>query len=107
MAERRGLKRADLRPCRRCGKGVLHAGTPIFYRLTVEIFGAGRRAIERAAGLELMTGGTVAIAAALGPDEDLANPVGEPLGGLLCLPCMMDMHAAELLNDATEPAADG
>lgn len=61
---------------REIGKTVTGAGIaaqgPIFYRVTVEQCGLDRDAIQRQAGLEMMVG-NAAIAAVLGPDEDIAK----------------------------------
>ena len=65
-----GLKAREIRKTI-SGEGVAAQG-PIFYRVTVEQFALDRNAIERQRGLELMTG-SAAIAAALGPDEDIAK----------------------------------
>jgi hypothetical protein len=53
------------------GEGVGAQG-PIFYRVTVEQCALDRSAITRQAGLEMMVG-SPAIAAVLGPNEDVAK----------------------------------
>ncbi|MES2753817.1 MAG: hypothetical protein V4659_04055 [Pseudomonadota bacterium] len=65
-----GLKARDLKPALG-GRGVAAQG-PIFYRVTIEQFGIDRDAVTRQHGLELMTG-SPALAAALGPDDDIAK----------------------------------
>jgi hypothetical protein len=53
------------------GVGVAAQG-PIFYRVTLEQFGIDRDAVTRQAGLENLIG-DAAIAAVMGPDEDVAK----------------------------------
>lgn len=91
------MKRRDFTPCLRCGKGVMHAGAPVFYRVRIEQFVIDPAAVNRTAGLEMMLGGNVAIAMAMGPDEDLAKRLSETTG-LLCLDCAMDVPFAVLVE---------
>jgi hypothetical protein len=53
------------------GVGVAAQG-PIFYRVTLEQFAIDQRAVQRQHGLENLIG-DAAIAAAMGPDEDVAK----------------------------------
>lgn len=46
----KSMKHRDFKPCQICGKGVMHAGSPLFMRVTVERLGVDRRAVERAHG---------------------------------------------------------
>jgi hypothetical protein len=55
------------------GQGVASQG-PVFYRVTVEQCVLDTSAIRRQAGLEAVVG-SGALAAALGPDEDMAKIV--------------------------------
>jgi hypothetical protein len=83
------MKAAELRQHQTCGlchKKVLHTGLPLFWRVTVERFGVDMRAVLRADGLAAMLG-SGALAAAMGPDEDLATPVGEPSVLAVCEHC--------------------
>lgn len=93
-----GLKRRDIAPCLRCGKGVMHDGAVVFYRVRIETFGADLGAIRRAAGLEMILGGRVGLAIAMGPDEDLAKRLSDRTG-LLCLDCAMAMPLAALIGE--------
>ena len=81
------FKQRDIRPCACCGKGLAATGLPLFYRLTIERFGLDGRAIQRQAGLEAMMGGNALIAAAMGPDEDLAVNLAGPRTVLVCETC--------------------
>lgn len=90
------MKRSEIESCFWCAKGIAHAG-PVFYRVTLDQLVLDRRAIERAAGLEALTG-SVAIACALGPDEDLARTV-QIKRKLLCAECALEMPALALLDE--------
>ncbi len=84
------MKEAELRKhatCALCGNKVLAAGMPLFWRVTVERFGIDLRAIQRQQGLTMMLGGNAAIAAAMGPDEDLAMPIGDAETVTVCEAC--------------------
>jgi len=82
-----GLKERELGDgmCKGCGNPLLEAG-PVFYRVTVEQFMADGQAINRRMGLIQTMQGHHQIAAALGPDEDLAKRFAEAKG-LLCATC--------------------
>lgn len=80
------LKRKDLEPCAACGKGVLHTGVPLAWRVTIERFGLDRRAIDQQHGLELLIGDP-RIAHVMGPDGDLAKRIDSPDVQLLCEQC--------------------
>lgn len=87
MNGRDGMKQRDIKKCAKCGKGVMHTGLPLFWRVTIERFGLNRDAIHRQAGLEMMIGGQ--LAAVMGPDEDMASPITEPVKLILCEDCAM------------------
>ncbi len=65
----------------------MHAGIPLFMRITVERLGIDRRAVERARGMELMIGGNALLANIMGPDEDLAKVIDGKKDMLLCHHC--------------------
>jgi len=89
MAE---IKRADIKPCAKCGKGVMHTGIPLFWRLTVERYGIDAGAVQRAAGLEMMLG-NAALANVMGPNEILAKPVMDTTVLILCEDCAMEPYS--------------
>ena len=94
-----GFKRRDVRPCCMCGEGVLKEGIT-FYRATVQQFVALPQNIRRAQGLEMMIG-SPAVAAAMGPDENLAAAPCPPDEGLICLKCATDNAAKILFSIST------
>lgn len=61
--------------CIVCGKKQLEGGLPLFYCVTISRAGFDARALQRAAGLEMMMG---PLAQAFSPDEDLAKVIAGP-----------------------------
>ena len=80
------MKQTEIKPCAACGKGVMHAGAPQFYQVTVQPYLVNVPAIQRQHGLEQMLGNAT-IAFHMGTQEDIAQPVGEPVVMLLCQYC--------------------
>jgi hypothetical protein len=104
------MKERELRAhatCSICKKKIGHSGVPLFYRLTVEQFGVKLDAVRRQAGLEMMLGGHVAIAQAMGPDEDMAMPVMEKLVLVVCEPCSLVDHCVAQLAEVESTVTDG
>lgn len=82
------MKAGDLKPCALCGKGMMHSGVPLFYRVTVEHMGVDLREIQRAAGMEQVMG-NVALARVF-HDPDVATRLGEPVASLVCQDCALN-----------------
>lgn len=93
----RAMKQTDFKPCLRCGKGVMHTGAPLFYRVTIERMGIDIRAVERQHGLEMMLHGHAGIANAMGPNDDMGVPIGDAARGLLCETCANDYEICFML----------
>ena len=98
------MKHAEFKPCAICRKGVLHSGSPWFYRIRAEQMVADTRAIERAVGLEKMIG-NAAIANAMGPDDDLAKGLG-PVDLLVCAACALHERLPVALLVEDEESTD-
>lgn len=81
------MKHKDFKPCHLCGKGVMHAGHPLFLRISVDRLGIDAKAVQRAHGLELMMGGNALLANVMGPDEDLAKVIDGKHDMLICIRC--------------------
>lgn len=81
------MKQTEIKPCAACGKGVMHAGAPQFYQVTVQPHLVNVPAIQRQHGLEQMLGGNATIAFHMGTQEELAVPFGEPVVMFLCQDC--------------------
>lgn len=89
------MKERELRAhaiCSLCRKKILEGGLPLFYRLTIERFGVKFDAIRRQAGLEMMLDNHVAIAQAMGPDEDMTMSMMEKLTLVVCETCSTNME---------------
>ena len=83
------MKRAELlkhATCNLCGHKIGHTALPLFWRVTVERFGVDLQALRRADGLAAVLGSS-SIAAVMGPDEDLARPVMQPVVLTVCEQC--------------------
>lgn len=84
------MKLSEIKKCAKCGKGVMHAGLPLFWRVTIERFGIDKAAVDRRAGLETFFGGGragAALAGVMGTDEDIAKPVMDKVELILCEDC--------------------
>jgi hypothetical protein len=84
------MKEQELREhttCSLCRQKIGATGIPLFYRVTVERFGVKLDAVRRQAGLEMMLGGHVRIAQAMGPDEEMTMPMMDPLVLVVCETC--------------------
>lgn len=85
------MKETELRQhatCSMCGRKILHAGLPLFWRVTVERFGIDMQAAQRQTGLAMLLG-SPALAAVMGPDEDIAAPVMDPKVLTVCEVCVL------------------
>lgn len=83
------MKQRDFKKCSLCKEGVMKNGGITFYKITMERFIVDLGAIKRQAGLE-MTMGSGQLAAAMGPDEDLANIIDEKSDVFVCEDCAID-----------------
>lgn len=81
------MKSADLQKCVLCGRGVMHQGMPLFWRITLQRMGIDLAAVQRTTGLEMMMGGNVALARVIGPNEDIAKPFGDERTIVVCESC--------------------
>jgi len=72
--------------CHMCGNLIGMSGLPLFWRVKVERFGLDMNAIRRQDGMAAMMG-NAAIARVMGPDEDLAKPMMDPVTVTVCETC--------------------
>lgn len=103
------MKENELRnhaTCANCHKKVLEDGIPLFWRVTIERFGIDINAVRRQQGLTMMLGGNAVIAAAMGPNEDMAMPFMEPTIVTLCEACgsgkTVNICALSDISDSSE-----
>jgi len=93
------MKQGELQKCTKCGNGVMHTDNPLFYRVRIERMAIDMSAVQRRHGLEQMLGGHSALAAVMGPDEDIARQIGSPQVWIICQDCSIDMRLASLMMD--------
>lgn len=101
-AELPGIKESELArlgPCRVCGKPLLE-GDITFYMIMIARAGFCRDAIKRRVGLQMVLGGAGALAAAMGPDEDLAKVIDGPQEMAVHERCAHIGHLLELFREA-------
>ena len=67
----------------------MHTGLPLFWRVTIERFGIDMRAASRQDGMARMMGNAM-LARIMGPDEDLAKPMMDPVTVTLCEQCSIE-----------------
>lgn len=84
-----GMKQNDIKPCLLCGKGVMHTGSPAFFRVKLEHMCINLNAVHRQAGLEQLLGGNASLAFHMGMQEDIASPV-TTCEGLICQSCALE-----------------
>ena len=96
------MKLSDIKKCAKCGKGVMHTGLPLFWRVTIERFGIDKAACDRRHGLETFFGGGhvgARLAGVMGPDEDIAKPIVDAKVLILCEDCAMVDHPVAALAE--------
>ena len=97
-----GFKKSDIKQCAKCGKGLMHSGVPIFYKVGIQSMGFDKGALQRTAALEQYFGGAgpgIAIANVMGPDEDLAKSIGKGTNVLICQNCIVEqINLLELIE---------
>ena len=96
------MKLSEIKKCGKCGKGVMHTGLPLFWKVTIERFGIDKAACDRRHGLELVLGGGqvgARLAGVMGPDEDIANPVMDEKVLILWEKCAMEQYPVAALAE--------
>lgn len=89
--------------CSLCGNGIAKSGLPLFSVVTFQRYGLDVGAIKRQDGLSALMGGHHALAAVMGPNEDMAKPIGGPSESTVCETCLMEPHVlARLMGDEDE-----
>lgn len=87
------MKQRDIQFCARCRKGLAHHGHRSFLKASTQRFVLDARAIQSQHGLEMFFGGGssgAALAQIMGPDPDIATPVGPGTSVLICDACLID-----------------
>lgn len=109
MKERELRERAD---CALCGRKIGQASFPTFYVFKVSRFMLDFGAMKRQAGLEQFFDGHVALAQAMGPNEDLATEIMSEQTLTVCEDCSTDTETmvAQVIQasfDAANSQDDG
>lgn len=101
------MKERELREhaiCSLCERKIGHTGLPLFWRGTVERFGIDAGAVQRQHGLGLMLGAPLAMI--MGPDEDMAEPIMEPVRLTVCETCAVERDLPVAALAEFGPASD-
>lgn len=103
----RPMKEQELREhavCSLCDHPIGTAGVPIFYRLKIDTFALDLNALQRQQGLTMQLGGHAVLAAVMGPDQDMAQPIGETSTLTVCQHCAINARypVAFLIEAAAE-----
>lgn len=104
------MKERELRQaakCEMCGNMIGRLGNPIFYRVTVQMYAIDVAACQRQQGLAMQLGGNGAVAMAMGPNEDLAQPFGAARTFTACATCAADDTNVSELDRIGSERADG
>lgn len=96
------MKAGDFKPCALCGKGMMHTGLPLFWRVRIERMSIDSRAVQRAHGMEQYMDGVIALARVF-EDPDIATPIAGQTTALVCETCALQPH---MLATLAESAAD-
>lgn len=97
------MKEKELRECSTCGicgNKIGKSGMPMFWRVRIERLGLKLDAIQRQTGLAMMLGGHGGIAAAMGPDEEMTVPLGDPVTLTVCETCCTQGTCVAALAEA-------
>ena len=85
------MKESELRnhtKCSLCHQLIGATGIPLFWRVTIEHFAVDLNAIRRQDGFGALLGSTM-LAQVMGPDEDMATPMMEPVVLTVCHDCAL------------------
>lgn len=88
------MKERELRQhttCSLCERKTFATGLPLFWTVRIQRFGLNANAVRRQAGLEQLLG-SVAIAQAMGPDEDMATEMHPPIELTVCEDCACNRY---------------
>lgn len=91
------LYRKDIRNCAGCKKGLMHAGVPLFSKITIESYGFDIHHLQEQHGLELMMG-HAGLAHIMGPNKPLAKRLHQ-VDVLLCQTCSMQPQFLPVLEE--------
>lgn len=94
-----GIKASEVTKCRLCGRGVMHAGVPLFYRVRIESMGVDLQQVQRTHGMEQFFGGAVGLARVF-YDGEIAKQITPSVTSLVCQSCAIEPHLVAMLAEA-------
>ena len=86
------ISREDLRPCALCGKGLMHTGLPLVWKITMHRLALDVNALRREQGLEMMMGGAAPLARAFSPNSEFGLEIEKPITVMVCEPCALEQR---------------
>jgi len=85
--------------CAACGKKIGASGLPIFWTLKIERHGVKHGATTRQDGLTAMLGGNALLANIMGPNEEMTEPLIDPVTVTICQPCSLEPVTVAVLAE--------
>lgn len=92
------MKVKDIKNCKLCHKPLLHTQLPMCWEVTVNRLGFDMGAIQRESGMRMFLGSND-LAEAMGLDEDIAKPIGDPVRSYVCETCAMEPNVLAMLGE--------
>lgn len=95
------MKEKELRECATCavcGRKIGACGMPLFWRVRIERHGIKAAPVQRQTGLAQAMG-SAALAAAMGPDEEMTAPLMDPVTMTVCEACGMESTCVAALAE--------
>jgi hypothetical protein len=99
----RKMQRKEFKPCVICGRGMMHSGNVVFYKVSIAKVIINLPAVQRQHGLEMMLGGSGKLAEVMGPNEPLAYGDSVVYTGLICDHCASGASQVALMFDKLIP----
>lgn len=99
------MKEKELRKhaiCSICKKPIGHTGLLLFWTLKIERYGIKMDVVKRQDGLTAMLGGNAMLAQVMGTDEDMTQPLMEPVELTVCEACAMDYENRHMIAALAE-----
>ena len=96
------MKEKELRKhatCSVCGRPIGHTGLPLFWTVKIERHGIKMDVVRRQDGLTAMLGGNAMLAEVMGTNEDMTEPVMEPVELTVCETCAMEDYSVAALAE--------
>lgn len=83
------MKAKDIKPCKLCGKPLMHTRLPLCWEVSINRIGFDLGAIQRESGFQMMMG-SAQLAEAMGRNEDIGKPIGDAVKSYICETCAME-----------------